>query len=368
MQGSIKKRVGKRGVAWTAVLDLGRDPVTGKRKQKRLSARTRKEIEDQLTKTLHDLRTGVYLEPSDEPLSSYLPRWLDTLTVRPSSVRKYQLVVVKHLIPALGAVPLRALTEAQIQAFVGHARACYSTSTVTQDLMVLSQALEQAVRWRLIARNPAKGVKPPRKARKPLVVWNDQQVRAFLKTTEGCPRSVLWRMALGTAMRLGELLALRWSDIDLNKRTVRVTRTMTKGSEGWTIGDVKTPAGRRQIALPAFNVQALQSHRVEHPPQAETDRIWDCTERAVWGSFERAQRGVGLPRLTFHGLRHTSATLMLLNGEHPKVVSERLGHSSVAITLDLYSHVLEGMQEAAADRLNTLIAGDQTVTTERMDA
>jgi integrase len=370
MQGSIKKRVGKRGVTWSAVVDLGRDPVTGNRKQKRLSARTRKDVEELLTKTLHEMRTGVYLEPSDEPLGSYLSRWLTSLVARPSTYTKYESAIRVRIVPSLGHVPLGQLTELHVQAHVTRTLGKVSAETAKQDFRLLSQALEQAVAWRLLLRNPCKGVKAPRSARQPIVVWSKDQARAFLLASDGQPFAALWRMALGTAMRRGELLALRWSDVDLEKRTVRVTRNWSLGPDGWSIGDVKTRSSRRQITLPASCVQALRALHVGVRADEEDDvLIWQIDPWQAVYRFAMVQRGASVPRLTFHGLRHTSATLMLLNGEHPKIVSERLGHSSVAITIDRYSHVLEGMQEAAADRLDALLGsfGDQDVTTEEAD-
>jgi integrase len=362
MQGSIQKRVGKRGVTWTAIVDLGRDPVTGNRKQKRLTARTRKDVEEQLTKTLHDLRTGVYLEPSSQPLGEFLVQWHKTLTLRESTRWRYERIIARDLVPDLSAVPLGRLTAAHVQQLVTKKLERLSPQTVAQIYQVLDQALDRAVDWQLILRNPCRSVKPPRIPRREMQVWNPEQVRAFLAHTEGQPLAGLWRMALGTAMRQSELLALRWSDVDLDRRDAVVTRTWSRIRGAWIMGDVKTAAGRRRIKLPASCIQALKALRTEQEPTSEDDLIWTFTPRVAGYRFQVAQRGTGLPKIRFHDLRHTSATLMLLNGEHPKVVSQRLGHSSVAITMDRYSHVLEGMEEDAADRLDALLVGDQMVT------
>jgi integrase len=362
MQGSIKKRVGKRGVTWSAVVDLGRDPVTGARKQKRLTARTRQDVEDMLTKTLHELRTGVYLEPSTQPLGEFLVEWHKTLTIRESTRWRYERIIARDLVPGLGAVPLGRLTAAHVQQLVTKKLERLSPQTVAQIYQVLDQALDRAVDWQLILRNPCQSVKPPRIPRREMHVWNPEQVRTFLTHTEGQELAALWRMALGTAMRQSELLALRWSDANLDRRDVLVTRTWSRIKGAWIMGDVKTAAGRRRISLPASCVQALKALRAERDLSSGDDLIWTFTPRVAGYRFGVAQQGTGLPRIRFHDLRHTSATLMLLNGEHPKVVSQRLGHSSVAITMDRYSHVLEGMQEDAADRLDALLVGDQMVT------
>ena len=273
MQGSIQKRVGKRGVTWTAVVNLGRDPVTGKRKQKRLTVPMQKEAQEQLTKTLHEVRSGTYLEPSDEPPMAFLTSWLDTLTVRPGSMLRYQQAVKQRLGPGLGDLPLAKLTPQKIQAYNTGMLERLGNETVRLDFQILKAALDSAVAWGMLVRNPCTGVKAPRRKRSQMQVWTPEQVRALQRATEGEPCQEIWRVALGTAMRMGEILALRWSDVDLEKRVAQVTRTHYTGPEGRGIGDVKTAAGRRNIALAASCVQSLKARRVQVRPENEDDLI-----------------------------------------------------------------------------------------------
>lgn len=370
-RGSIMRRVGKRGVTWLATYDVGRDPVTGKRRQKRFTARTRKEAEERLAKALHELRSGAYVEPSAEPLATYLPRWLEhaAATIAPATAHRYEIDIRRHIIPEIGDVTLGKLTPMAVQELYRRKLdAGLASATVAHIHGVLHRALDQAAKWQLVARNVCDAVDVPRKTPPGMTVWATDEIRAFLRGTTDHHWAALWRLALFTGMRRGELLALRWSDVDLQRRQLAVQRTLTRGRDGkWAVRDgAKTTSGRRPIALPTSCVEALQRHKVAQlerrmklgPGWPNEDLVFDrgdglaINPSVLVREFEREARRLKLPRIRFHDLRHTAATFMLTNGDHPKVVSERLGHASVRITLDLYSHVLPDTQRASADRLD----------------
>lgn len=372
MQGSIQKRVGKRGVTWTALVDLPRDPVTGKRRQKRISAKTKKEAERLLNQAINELQNGSYIEPSTATLAEYLDRWLEAAapTVKPNTIDRYRRIAERKINPVLGSIPLSKLSPLAIQDFyAGLLAGGLSPSTVALHHAILHRALDQAVKWRLIPHNPANAVDTPRPNPPEMQTWTAEEARAFLNATAGDKHAALYVLALHTGMRLGEMIGLRWGDIDFERGTLAVRRTVTHGNAGLTIGTPKTAAGKRSIALPAPCLAALRSHRAAQaarrlqlgPAWQDGDYVFDRGDgtflhpNVVGKAFQRHVERAGLPRIRFHDLRHTAATLMLANGEHPKIVQERLGHSDISMTLNRYSHVSMDMQRDAADRLAALL-------------
>jgi integrase len=370
-RGSITRRTGKRGISWLVTYDVGRDLVTGKRRQKRFTAKTRKEAEERLAKVLHELRSGAYLEPSAELLATYLPRWLEhaSPTIAPATAHRYEIIIRRYLVPELGEAQLGRLTPMAVQELYRHKLAeGLAPSTVSYVHAVLHRALDQAVKWQLVARNVSDAVDAPRAQTSAMQVWTADEMRTFLRGTTDHPWAALWRLALLIGMRRGELLALQWGDLDLDRRQLAIRRTMSRSLDGkWVPREgAKSASGRRPIALPASCVEALQRHKVAQLERRvrlgsgwpKGDLVFDRGDgialdpSVLCREFTRQTLKHKLPPIRFHDMRHTAATFMLTNGDHPKVVSERLGHASVRITLDLYSHVLPDTQRDSADRLD----------------
>jgi integrase len=332
MQGSIQKRVGKRGIVWTAVVDLPRDPVTGKRRQKRLSAPTKRAIEALLARSLHDVSAGTYVEPSRLTVAAYLHQWLARVeaTIRPSTYVVYERIIDQHLSSRLGDVPLTRLQPLQIQGYYSDQLARLGPATVALHHSVLNRALRQAVRWRLIAHNPCSATDPPRARNARFPVWSADQVAMFLTATTDSPYHTVWLVALGTGMRLSELLALRWSDVDFERGTLRVTKTLThQRDRTFSPGEPKTEAGARTIDLPTSCLQALREQRLRGVnsvlvfANAEGQQLHPGSVSARFGLEQRRLAYLGVPRLRFHDLRHTSGTLMFENGEYPNCLSQK---------------------------------------------
>ncbi|HEY7063614.1 MAG TPA: site-specific integrase [Chloroflexota bacterium] len=374
MQGSIQKRLGKRGVTWTVVIDLPRDPVTGKRRQQRLSAPSKREAEALLARALHEVQAGTFVEPVKLTLATYLQQWLERIqtTIRPSTYVVYERIIRQHLQPALGAVPITRLQPLQIQGYYSEQLMRLGTATVALHHSVLNRALRQAVRWRIIPHNPCEGTDPPRARNARFPVWSAEQIATFLDATADSYYHPLWLVALGSGMRLSELLALRWSDIDFRRGTLRVTKTLSQQRDHtFAPGSPKTDAGARTIDLPSSCLQALQELRARSvtgvlvftDPAGE--QLQPGSVSARFGLEQHRLRDLGLPRLRFHDLRHTAGTLMFENGEYPKAVSERLGHSSVGITMDRYGHVTRGQRRGIAERLDGILRGSGGAPTER---
>lgn len=374
MKGSIQKHIAKDGaVSWYAVIDLPADPVSGKRRQKRLSAPTRRACETQVREGLERGEHGLAAESDRLTVRDYLARWLAAAesTLRPSTFRRYRDLMTLHVTPTLGSVKLAKLSPLDVQAlYANRLAAGLSPTTVNQLHNVFHRALRQAVRWGLTTRNVTEMVDAPRPANPEMKTWSAADVAAVLKAGEGDDLEALWRLALLGGMRRGELMGLTWADVDFDRGALAVRRTLTRGTGGvWITGEPKTASGRRRISLPPSVVEGLRRHRLRQlerrlalgPVWEERDLVFTNESgaplhpNALAGRFAKLIVRAGVPRIRFHDLRHTSATLMLANGEHPKVVAERLGHHDVGITLNRYSHVTPDMQRQAADRLDAML-------------
>ena len=363
----------KRGNGYSVVVELPKDPVTGKRQQRWLTAKTKREAEKLLAQTQNELDRGTYIDPSNVSLAEYLSSWLDAIrnSVRPSSHIRFKGIVNNHFIPELGSIPLSKLSPIHMQQFYASLlQSGLSSSTVALYHNVLHLALEQAVKWQLVPRNVCDAVDAPRENPPEMKTWTAEQAREFLSATTNDKLAALWRLVVLTGMRRGEILALKWADVDLGRGTLSVRRTLTRGADGIEFGEPKSKAGIRSIALPPSAVMALRVHRtdqLEHRLQLfgawqDNDLVFErgngifLHPNVVSRRFQVISKQLGLPRIRFHDLRHTAATLMLANGEHPKIVQERLGHSDISMTLNRYSHVTMDMQREAADRLDAVLS------------
>jgi len=245
-----------------------------------------------------------------------------------------------------------------------------SPRTVRLTHTVLREALQHAVEWGMIVRNVADATKPPRAVRPQVQVWDSEEVGRFLRAAVLEPHNPLWLVAIMTGLRRGELLALRWSDVDLHAGVLHIRHTLTVTTGIRALTPPKTKSGRRTIPLPPTCLAALREHRsrqlearLSAPEWIERDAVFTASN-GEWldpgnlsRMFTRLVIAAGVKRIRFHDMRHTSATLLLKQGVNPKVVSERLGHANIAITLDTYSHVLPSMQREAADALEAVLFG-----------
>jgi integrase len=244
----------------------------------------------------------------------------------------------------------------------------------------LHRALDQAVRWGLLMRNVTDAVDPPRRSSPEMRAWDARQVAAVMAAAASDELEALWRVAVFTGMRRGEILGLRWADVDLDAGELSVRRTLSRGATSrLEAGEPKTAAGRRRVSLPPSVVDSLRRHRVRQLEQRlaagpaygdqnlvfATDSGGVILPNALSLRFRRLIERAGVPVIRFHDLRHTNATIDLASGTHPKVVQERLGHASISETLDRYSHVTKNMQREAANRLDAAIeaAADDTEQT-----
>jgi integrase len=307
-------------------------------------------------------------------LREYFDRWLEATapTLRAATARRYRDLARLHIVGVIGHLRLAKLTPGDVQRLYADRLAAGLSPTSVRHLhSLLHRALKDAVRWGLIVRNVTEAVDAPRRSTPEARTWSVSDVNAFLASASGDRWEALWRLALLTGMRRGELLALRWADIDLDAGTLSVRRTLSRGSRSaLEFGEPKTASGRRRISLPRSAVDSLRRHRRQQLETRlasglayEDNDLVFATEvgRAIHPNslnyrFRSLIDRAGVPVIRFHDIRHTCATLLLSQGIHPKVVQERLGHADIAMTMNLYSHVTQDMQRDASDQLDAALA------------
>jgi integrase len=335
-------------------------------KRKTLYAKTRKEVSEKLTEALAQAQKGVTAEPGTMTLGVFLQRWLEDSvrgSVKQSTYQRDESLCRVHLVPGLGKKKLKTLNAADVQRFYrAKLDSDLSSATVHKLHVILHKALKQAVRWGLVPRNVAEDVEPPKVHKEEMHPLTSEQARRLLNMARVDRLEALYVVAVQSGLRQGELLALRWEDVDLEARTVQVRRTLTRNGGKLAIGPTKTAKGRRTVKLTQGATEALQRHLERQ--LVEINKAGDkwrenglvfCTGRGTLinptnlrrRSLSPLLQRAGLPPMTFHQLRHTAATILLLKNVNPKVVSEMLGHATIAITLDTYSHVLPNMQHSA---------------------
>ncbi len=341
------------------------------RKRKTLYGKTRAEVGGKLAKALSDREGGLVFDVGNLTVGEYLDRWLAECvkgTVRESTFERYEYAIGPHIKPALGCMKLKSLTPAHVRGFYREKLdAGLASATVHKMHVVLHKALDQAVADGLIRRNPTGALKLPRIDREEIKPLTAGEANRFINASCGNRLEALFVLAVHTGLRQGELLALKWEDLDLEAGTLRVRRTLTCAGGKHSLAEPKTKKSRRTVRLTTGAVVALRGHLKRQ--MREMDRLGYLygTGGLVFAnetggiinpsnlrnrSFARLLRCAGLPTDTrFHDLRHTCATLLLSRNVNPKIVSEMLGHANIAITLDTYSHVLPDMQERAAKAL-----------------
>jgi integrase len=354
------------------IVDLPTDPATGKRRQKRITADTRKELESKASAIIHTAETG-FIEPRGVTLAAFWERWCDAKapTLSPSTDRRYRDSGRLHL-GALAGMKLARITPGDVQRLYADRLSSGLSGTSVRHLHnTIHCALADAVKWGLVVRNVCDAVDPPARSRVEMKTWSSAEARAFLAAADGDELEALWRLAITTGMRRGELLGLKWADVDFDAHALSVRRSLSRGASSRLIErEPKTQAGRRRIALSSETVESLRRHRVRQIEYRLSIGIayedHDLLFVNPFGryihpntlstAFARLTREANVPRIRFHDLRHTSATLLLAEGIHPKIVQERLGHSDIAMTLNRYSHVTPHMQSAAADALESALS------------
>lgn len=374
MKGHIRERSPGH---WAIVLDVGEpDPLTGKKKRKWHSfTGTKRGAQKECARLIVELSANRYVEPSKTTLRDFLDRWLLHMKpqVAPKTHERYTELAEKNIAPLLGSAILSKLKpslidEAFAKALVSGRRdgkGGLSARTVHHMRRVLLKALKQAVTWEMLARNPAAITHAPKVERKAMLAYDAEQLSALLTQMTKTRLYVPVLLATMCGLRRGEICALRWRHVDLDRKVMSIVESVEQTDEAIRYKAPKNERGR-SVALSSSVVDELRRHRARQAEEqlrlglgpgpdsfvaAQVDGR-PLQPRSMTHEWMRIIQLTTLPRIRFHDLRHTHATQLLAAGVHPKVAQERLGHSTIAVTLDLYSHVMPGMQEDAAEKVD----------------
>ena len=374
-RGSVFQRSGSWGYAFSYTTNGSRQQV------KKQGYSTRKEAEQALTKALSDIDGGRLHGAGKQTVEGFLVSWLATWSasshLKPTTIASTSIDVHKYLVPELGKLRLKELKPKHIQDALAKLLVSgrvnptrdgatgLSPKTVRNIYGTLRQALSDAVRWELLPYNPADKVSPPASHRVEPRAWSGEQVARFLLHTHELadPYSVVWRLLFLTGMRRGELLGLRWSDIDLVEGVVTVRQARVVAGGRVITTTPKSRAGNRTVSLDAVTVIELAKLKNSHEAQAELFGYW-ATDLVVVSPtglpmqpkdllqrFQKSARSAGLPVIKLHEARHTYATLALQQGTPVHVLSQRLGHSQASTTVNIYAHVLPTADRQVADQV-----------------
>lgn len=382
MQGSFVK---KRGQRWTAFYYV--PGLAGQRRQRSKGGfATKREAQAFLSSVLTSVQQGDYVEHSKLTVADYLTkRWLPLMksSIRPSTWDSYQRVIDCHVIPYVGSTALQELSTDQIDHLYSQLMMTgrhdgkpggLSPKTVRYVHSTLHKALKDAERKRLIVRNPAAVADPPKLRQsgdREMQTWTPDELRVFLAAMTPHRLYAAYLLAVSTGMRRGEVLGLRWRDISFDNRRLAVRQTITSVNYQLDFGTPKTKRGRRSVALDSVTVEALQAHQrrqlaerqLVEPDYQNLDLVFAKPDGTpihpdfFSQTFDRTVARLDLTRIRFHDLRHTHATLGLSAGVPAKIMSDRLGHSTVAFTQDRYMHAIPQLEEETAEQMGLLIFG-----------
>lgn len=369
MRGNITRR-GKS--SWRLKFDLGRDPATGERQTRVVTVRgKRQDAEKELTRLLTSADAGTLVEPSKMTVAEYVRAWLDGPTgLAGKTLERYRQLAEQQIIPHLGTLALQKLRPANVEEWHGKliksggkAGRALSARTVGHAHRVLHRALERATKAEIIARNVAHAIAPPKVEAAEVEALDALQIGQVLRALERRRLYPIAALALATGMRRGELLALRWSDLNLDDATVRIERSLEETKAGLKFKGPKTRHGRRTISLPSSVIEPIRAQRKQQlemrvalglgKPDAET-LVFSLPDGSPMSpdnlsrDWRDSVKSLKLPQVMFHALRHTHASALIAKRLDILTISRRLGHGSPAVTLNVYGHLFEKTDEAAA--------------------
>lgn len=381
MKGHLRKRKTKKGTSWQIVLEVGFDAKGKRTREYRTVNGTKKEAETLMLKLIEEMESGVLFNEGKISVKLYLQKWLNDY-VKPfrayNTFRTYAIFVEEHIAPALGHVRMHDLKPTMVQSFYNSliSEKNLAPATIRVIHAAFGAALKQAVRLKLIRENPATGALLPKLASRKAECLSTDELVNLLEKVKGDLMEIPVTLAATLGMRNGETVGLTWSCVDLENLQIRVEKNLVYTKEhGPVLFTTKTESGKRVIDIPDGLAQILKKHKIKQAEQKlllgqkYTDNDLVCcypdgrfiSPQIVTTRFGKFLVRAGLREMHFHDLRHSNATLMLKMGTPAKIASARLGHKNVAITLDLYSHVLDGMQRETANNLDATLFGKECI-------
>lgn len=378
----VKGYIRKRGKVYSFTVDIGKDPITGKRKQKTRSGfKTKKEAQAALAELVNKVEKGESVDFRKKLFKEFAIDYFEKTyinKVKPTSYDRVYQVLKKQIIPYFKDISITEMDQFVIHDFYNaKLKEGYSTSYIMGMHEVIRLLLRVAKKWDLIQKDIASMIEPPKNKRKEMNVWSIEQVNTFMDFCSHSRYFPVFFLAAYTGMRKGEILALTWNDIDFDNRVININKTLYKLSERYSVDTPKSASAIREIYFDDEIENVLKKHRLSQKEEKlRNSRVYEdknlvfakedgtyvppSSANVLLANFIRQS---GLPKIRFHDLRHTHATILLQMGVNPKVVSERLGHSSVQITLDVYSHVTKEIkQDISKDFSNMMKSGQNVVS------
>ena len=374
-EGSLRKRKDGR---WEGRYTAGNDPTTGKPIHKSVLAKTQAEAKEKLKQAIAEAEKLDMSRAKSYTLGAWIKLWYEVYAeprIRPNTKAYYTNYIENHIIPRIGSVPLNKLTTIQIQRFYNNLQksgrvqrknfpplkdASLSPRVVRGVHTLLHNCLEQAVAERLILTNPAQGCKLPQLEKKEMKILPQEKIGLYLAEAEKRGLLAAFYLELTTGLRRGELLALLWTDLDVENMTISVSKQVNRINGELVVSQPKTPNSIRRLAIPQRAVELLVEEHTKHPHSPylfvspKTGTMFDPD--SFRHTHEKILKAIGAEHIRFHDLRHTFATLSLKYGVDVKTLSGALGHYDAGFTLSTYTHATEGMKRSAADTIGSVIS------------
>ncbi|MEM4993023.1 site-specific integrase [Priestia sp. SB1] len=370
----------KRGKTWSYTVDIGKDPISGKRRQKSKGGfRTKKDAEKDCADFISKFDKGSIIIRKDITIKEFIEFFLSRaeLKLKNSTYTNYNYAVNNRIIPRLGNIKLQEFTKYHGQEFVNElSKEELSSLYIRFVISLLKNMFQVAIEDERIIKNPMDSVIMPRSTRRSYNVWSAEELKRFLSVAQFDDSTyyLTFLIAAHTGMRRGEILGLRWKDVDLEGKRISVNQSLTYVKGRFQFSDLKNSYSFRMIAIDDFLVKQLKKHRTkqnEHrlakPAEYNFDLVCSRADgrplllSTLRAHFQKHIDKANVPKIRFHDLRHTHATILLKMRENPKIVSERLGHSTIVRTLDTYSHVIPDMQEDTASKFSDLMKNQKSV-------
>lgn len=364
----MKGRTFKRGSTWTFVVDIPPDPVSGGRRQKKKGGfPTQQAAEYACAELIASMGKNTYVPDNNITVKELLETWLEEYAkpnFKPTVYDVESTIVNKRIIPVIGKQRVQQIKPLTIARFYNDLSKKYSPDYVRHIHAILRKAFRLASKWEMISTNPIDKVESPKLRKTEMKIWTMEQCLQFLESAEDHVHYIAFSLAIHTGMRKGEILGLRWKDIDWDGQALTIQQTVNwTPSLGIIIQDTKTASSTRRISIGSMLIKDLlerkkvvDANKERFGQNYEEYDLVCCYEngepikpRRLTSVFEFLTKRTDLPKIRFHDLRHSHASMLLNNGVNPKIGAERLGHSSVQIYLDRYSHLLPDMQRGAVD-------------------